>query len=135
MADRRRPGRESHSPRLRNRPAPRPSRCVSPHAQPLLRRADASERRPHRRASRRRYEIVHAWKEQHARTDRGAMFSVVVATPDVVGKRMAGPGIRAWHLTEELAKHFPTTLIAQLEDAQIGVSVRPPRQRTRCATP
>jgi glycosyltransferase involved in cell wall biosynthesis len=40
------------------------------------------------------------------------VFSVVVATPDVVGKRMAGPGIRAWHLAEELAKHFPTTLIA-----------------------
>ena len=40
------------------------------------------------------------------------MFPVVVATPDVVGERMAGPGIRAWHLAEELRKHFPTTLIA-----------------------
>ena len=57
------------------------------------------------------------------------MFSVVVATPDVVGKRMAGPGIRAWHLTEELAKHFPTTLIAQLEDAETGVSVRSPEAK------
>ncbi len=28
---------------------------------------------------------------------------------------MAGPGIRAWHLAVELAKHFPTTLIAQLQ--------------------
>ena len=46
-----------------------------------------------------------------------------MATPDVVGKRMAGPGIRAWHLAEELAKHFPTTLIAQIEEAQTGVSV------------
>src|SRR2546430_5965250 len=123
MADRRRAARKSHSPRLRIRPAPRPSRCVSPHAQPLLRRADASERRPHPCAYRRRYEIVNAWKKQHARSDRGAVFSVVVATPDVVGKRMAGPGIRAWHLADELAKHFPTTLIAQLEDAQTRVSV------------
>ncbi|HJT17360.1 MAG TPA: glycosyltransferase [Thermoanaerobaculia bacterium] len=41
------------------------------------------------------------------------MFSVVVATPDVVGERMAGPGIRAFHLAEELSKHFETTLVAQ----------------------
>jgi glycosyltransferase involved in cell wall biosynthesis len=40
---------------------------------------------------------------------------VVVHTPDVVGDRMAGPGIRAWHLARELAKHFPTTLIAKSE--------------------
>jgi glycosyltransferase involved in cell wall biosynthesis len=38
-----------------------------------------------------------------------------VATPDVVGERMAGPGIRAWHFASELAKHFPTTLVARLE--------------------
>ncbi|HEX2120589.1 MAG TPA: glycosyltransferase [Thermoanaerobaculia bacterium] len=43
------------------------------------------------------------------------MFSVVVHTPDVVGDRMAGPGIRAWHLAAELAKHFPTKLIAKRE--------------------
>jgi glycosyltransferase involved in cell wall biosynthesis len=43
------------------------------------------------------------------------MFSVVVHTPDVVGDRMAGPGIRAWHLARELAKHFDTTLIAKSE--------------------
>lgn len=41
------------------------------------------------------------------------MFSVVIATPDVVGERMAGPGIRAFHFAEELGKHFPTTLMAQ----------------------
>ena len=41
------------------------------------------------------------------------MFSVVIATPDVVGERMAGPGIRASHLAEELGKHFQTTLMAQ----------------------
>jgi len=41
------------------------------------------------------------------------VFSVVIATPDVVGERMAGPGIRAFHFAEELGKHFPTTLMAQ----------------------
>ena len=43
------------------------------------------------------------------------MFNVVVHTPDVVGDRMAGPGIRAWHLSRELARHFATTLIAKCE--------------------
>lgn len=43
------------------------------------------------------------------------MFNVVVQTPDVVGDRMAGPGIRAWHLAAELAKHVPTRLIARSE--------------------
>lgn len=42
-------------------------------------------------------------------------FNVVVHTPDVVGDRMAGPGIRAWHLAAELGKHFPTRLIARSE--------------------
>ena len=41
---------------------------------------------------------------------------VAVHTPDVVGERMAGPGIRASHLAEELGKHFPTTLVARRED-------------------
>jgi glycosyltransferase involved in cell wall biosynthesis len=41
------------------------------------------------------------------------VFSVVIATKDVVGERMAGPGIRAWHFAQELKKHFPTTLMAQ----------------------
>jgi glycosyltransferase involved in cell wall biosynthesis len=43
------------------------------------------------------------------------MVSVVIHTPDVVGDRMAGPGIRAWHLATQLSKHFPTRLIAKLE--------------------
>jgi glycosyltransferase involved in cell wall biosynthesis len=43
------------------------------------------------------------------------VFSVVIATPDVVGERMAGPGIRAWHFADELRKHFPTTLISRSE--------------------
>jgi glycosyltransferase involved in cell wall biosynthesis len=43
------------------------------------------------------------------------MFQVVVHTPDVVGDRMAGPGIRAWHLARELAKHVSVTLIAKNE--------------------
>lgn len=41
------------------------------------------------------------------------MFSIVIATKDVVGERMAGPGIRAWHFAQELKKHFPTTVMAQ----------------------
>lgn len=41
------------------------------------------------------------------------MFKVVVHTPDVVGERMAGPGIRAFHLARELARHFEVTLIAR----------------------
>ena len=44
-----------------------------------------------------------------------AMFGVVVHTPDVVGERMAGPGIRAWHFAGELAKHFTTTLVCKRE--------------------
>jgi glycosyltransferase involved in cell wall biosynthesis len=43
------------------------------------------------------------------------MFGVVVHTPDVVGERMAGPGIRAWHFAGELAKHFTTTLVCKRE--------------------
>lgn len=43
------------------------------------------------------------------------MSGVVVHTPDVVGERMAGPGIRAWHFAGELAKHFPTTLVCKRE--------------------
>lgn len=40
------------------------------------------------------------------------MVQVVVHTPDIVGERMAGPGIRASHLAEELGRHFPTTLVS-----------------------
>ncbi len=47
--------------------------------------------------------------------DPRSTFNVVVHTPDVVGDRMAGPGIRAWHLAAELAKHVPTRLIARSE--------------------
>ncbi len=43
-------------------------------------------------------------------------MKVTVHTPDVVGERMAGPGIRAWHLAEELGKHFPTRLVASRQD-------------------
>ena len=49
------------------------------------------------------------------------MFGVVVHTPDVVGERMAGPGIRAWHLAGELAKHFATTLVCKCEGGQPAV--------------
>ena len=42
----------------------------------------------------------------------GLCSNVVVATPDVVGERMAGPGIRALYFARELAKHLPTRLVA-----------------------
>jgi glycosyltransferase involved in cell wall biosynthesis len=52
------------------------------------------------------------------------MFQVVVHTPDVVGDRMAGPGIRALHLARELAKHFTTTLVAKCDGSEPdGVSL------------
>lgn len=41
---------------------------------------------------------------------------VVVHTIDVVGERMAGPGIRAYHFAAELSKRFPTALVAKLRD-------------------
>ena len=43
------------------------------------------------------------------------MSSVVVVTPDVVGERMAGPGIRAWHLSRQLSAITPVSLIAKGE--------------------
>ncbi|MEO6260673.1 MAG: glycosyltransferase [Thermoanaerobaculia bacterium] len=43
--------------------------------------------------------------------------TIVIHTSDVVGERMAGPGIRAWHIASELARHFPTILIARREGA------------------
>lgn len=52
-------------------------------------------------------------------------FNVVVHTPDVVGDRMAGPGIRAWHLAAELARHFPTRLIARSEGSAPDSKERP----------
>ena len=45
------------------------------------------------------------------------MSTVVISTPDVVGARMAGPGIRAWRLARELSKIAPTTLVAKVEDS------------------
>ncbi len=45
------------------------------------------------------------------------MSLVVVHTPDVVGERMAGPGIRALHLARQLARHAPVALIAKFENA------------------
>ncbi|HEX7152703.1 MAG TPA: glycosyltransferase [Thermoanaerobaculia bacterium] len=49
-------------------------------------------------------------------------------TPDVVGDRMAGPGIRAWNFARELAKHVDTTLIAGVAPQTEGLT--PPNQRS-----
>jgi glycosyltransferase involved in cell wall biosynthesis len=46
-------------------------------------------------------------------------FSVVIATPDAVGERMAGPGIRAWHLAYQLRRHVPVTLIGRGDRADV----------------
>lgn len=68
--------------------------------------------------------------DEHGRTVPRSSFSVprslpvVVHTPDVVGERMAGPGIRAWHLANELARHFPTTLIAKSEEGQASPALQ-----------
>lgn len=43
---------------------------------------------------------------------------VVIITPDVVGARMAGPGIRAWHFARELRKRFDVALIATFQDEE-----------------
>ncbi|MDQ6603609.1 MAG: glycosyltransferase [Chloroflexota bacterium] len=37
---------------------------------------------------------------------------VLVVTYDVIGPKMAGPGIRAWEFARVLGQHFPTTLAA-----------------------
>jgi glycosyltransferase involved in cell wall biosynthesis len=39
------------------------------------------------------------------------MFSIVVATPDVAGEQMAGPGIRATYFARELSKVAAVTLV------------------------
>jgi glycosyltransferase involved in cell wall biosynthesis len=71
------------------------------------------------------------------------MVQVVVHTPDVVGERMAGPGIRASHLAEELAKHFDVTLIAKVQSGEMvrsaergglsadSIALRPPSSALR----
>ena len=50
-------------------------------------------------------------------------FRVVISTPDVVGTRMAGPGIRAWQLARTLAGHFDTVLVARREGELPGGEV------------
>ncbi len=42
------------------------------------------------------------------------MARIVVATGDVVGERMAGPAIRAWHLAELLAAEHEVQLVSQV---------------------
>src|SRR3990172_1759338 len=42
-------------------------------------------------------------------------MSIVVSTPDVVGERMAGPGIRAYSIARELGNHFQVALVARLD--------------------
>ena len=46
------------------------------------------------------------------RIDRGAAPHLLIISHDVVGSRMAGPGIRAWEMARVLAAQQPVTLIA-----------------------
>src|SRR5205085_9524832 len=110
------PGHQGHASRLRLRLDPRQRRAAAAHAQPLLGGAAASRRGPDRRAAARRSEKAPRHCALPRRVGRFAHVRVAVHTPDVVGERMAGPGIRAWHLADELSKHFPTTLVARRED-------------------
>src|SRR5205823_12858899 len=57
-------------------------------------------------------------KDEGARPDSSfivhrSSFEVVVATPDVVGERMAGPGIRATYFARDIAKVANVTLVAR----------------------
>lgn len=45
-------------------------------------------------------------------------------TPDVVGERMAGPGIRAFHFTDQLAERFDVALVARGEPAELDPRFR-----------
>src|ERR1051326_1781340 len=104
---------------------PRQGRATAAHAQPLLRGAAASRGGAHRRVAVGGREAARARAlvaVRHRRRVADApvvssrpMLRVVVHTPDVVGERMAGPGIRAWHLADELSKHFDVALVARLE--------------------
>src|SRR5207237_4116532 len=89
-------------------------REVPPAAHPVSCRANASRNGKRRRAAVGRPQTRRLAARRHRGTVR---MRVVVSTPDVVGARMAGPGIRAYHFAEELAKHFDTTLVAKREDA------------------
>lgn len=61
------------------------------------------------------------------------MSSIVVATPDVVGALMAGPGIRAWHFAEELVGLGDVTLIGRWTGDQRPAGVRCVEWRTPAA--
>jgi len=42
--------------------------------------------------------------------ERPELYDILVISDDVVGKKMAGPGIRAWELSKCLSKHFKVAL-------------------------
>jgi glycosyltransferase involved in cell wall biosynthesis len=54
----------------------------------------------------------------------GAVPRVLIISHDVVGTRMAGPGIRAWHMAQVLARQQPVTLIAPRPIDRRSPSVR-----------
>jgi glycosyltransferase involved in cell wall biosynthesis len=57
------------------------------------------------------------------------VLSIVINTPDVVGNRMAGPGIRAWNLAKVMRKDFAVTLVAALEHETLAKAPFPVLRR------
>ena len=53
---------------------------------------------------------------------------VVIYTRDVVGRRMAGPGIRAFHFADEISRHAPVALVAEFDDFDEGGRFRAVRR-------
>jgi glycosyltransferase involved in cell wall biosynthesis len=54
----------------------------------------------------------------------GSTPRVLIISHDVVGARMAGPGIRAWHMAQALAPQQPVTLVAPRPLDRSSPSVR-----------
>jgi glycosyltransferase involved in cell wall biosynthesis len=50
------------------------------------------------------------------------LYDILVISDDVVGKKMAGPGIRAWELSRCLSRHFKTALAVPDYSSSAGES-------------
>ena len=58
------------------------------------------------------------------------MREVVIVSLEVVGKAMAGPGIRAYNFAKELAKSHAVTLVVPNQDADVGGDFELIKRRT-----
>jgi hypothetical protein len=59
-----------------------------------------------------------------------SMREVVIVSLEVVGKAMAGPGIRAYNFAKELAESHAVTLVVPNQDADVGGDFELIRRRT-----